>query len=356
MPAPAAGVEHGELLERPGPALERPRRRGAVVLPAEVIEPDGALALGDARPPGQSRDPVPGAPPRPDGVVEQELHHVMLGEKLGDGGERPPVDLLAALVDLVLLLALPELVDPPERVVGGEDRDGQARQQLLQREPVVDRELDLQQHVVGAEDFGKHPAGIFRRQDEAVRCPLRPRQFLALREGDRHAVRVHQEVVLREEAGEEHPVPVFVSEFLGQPVDLLRLPRLVPPVARLPPTGAEPLAERLVRRREVLEWLGGVDRPPLQRRACHRFRQVACLDDHVFQLPAEVGSQRRHQSAFSLSWADHHQFHDERFEDYPLHPAVAKWRRSRQFFQALIQESIQLVERYGDPHDGPTTS
>ena len=68
-------------------------------------------------------------------------------------GSVAPVDLVAALVDLVLLLRLPELVDPAEAVVGREDVARQAREQLLQREPVLGGELDLQQHVVGAEDF-----------------------------------------------------------------------------------------------------------------------------------------------------------------------------------------------------------
>ena len=63
----------------------------------------------------------------------------MLGEELRDGRQGPSVDLLAALVDLVLLLGLPELVDPAQAVVGGEDLGRQARQQPLQGEPVVDR-------------------------------------------------------------------------------------------------------------------------------------------------------------------------------------------------------------------------
>src|SRR5262249_36143510 len=80
MSTPAAGVEHGEFFERLGPALERPRCRSAVILPAEVVEPNGALALWHACPARRSLNAMPGAPPRADRVVEQELHHVMLGE------------------------------------------------------------------------------------------------------------------------------------------------------------------------------------------------------------------------------------------------------------------------------------
>ena len=64
---------------------------------------------------------------------------------------------------------LPELVDPAEAVVGEEGLLRQAGQQLLQREPLLRGELDLQQHVVGAENLRQHPAGVTRRQDEAVR-------------------------------------------------------------------------------------------------------------------------------------------------------------------------------------------
>ena len=70
-------------------------------------------------------------PPSPDGVVEQEFDHVVLGEELRDRWQGPSVDLLTALVDLVLPLALPELIDPTQAIVGGENLGRQARQQLL---------------------------------------------------------------------------------------------------------------------------------------------------------------------------------------------------------------------------------
>ena len=105
--------------------------------------------------------------------MEQELDHVVLGEELRDGWQRPSVDLLTALVDLVLLLALPELIDPAQAIVGGENLGRQARQQLFQGQPLVDGKLDIQQHVVNPKDLGEHTTGITSRQNEPVRERVR---------------------------------------------------------------------------------------------------------------------------------------------------------------------------------------
>lgn len=43
-------------------------------------------------------------PPRAEGVVEQELHHVVFGEELGHGADGGGADLVPALVDSFLLL------------------------------------------------------------------------------------------------------------------------------------------------------------------------------------------------------------------------------------------------------------
>ena len=51
-------------------------------------------------------------PPRAERVVEEKLDHVMLGEELGDGGQRVGVDLVAGFVDGIFFLGAPELIDP----------------------------------------------------------------------------------------------------------------------------------------------------------------------------------------------------------------------------------------------------
>ena len=63
--------------------------------------------------------------------MKEEEHHVVLGEELGHGRQLVRTDLDAALVDLVLLLRLPELIGPAQRVVRGEDRGGQRLEEAL---------------------------------------------------------------------------------------------------------------------------------------------------------------------------------------------------------------------------------
>ncbi len=66
------------------------------------------------------------------------------------------------------------------------------------------------------------------------------------------------------------------------------------------PRRAEPVAKRFVGCREVIERLGDIDGPSLERGPCGRLRQVARLDDDVFELPAEVGRQRGHVEKLSV--------------------------------------------------------
>ena len=191
--------------------------------------------------------------------MQEELDHVVLGEQLRHRGQGPPVDLVAALVDLVLLLGLPELVHPSQAVVGDEGPLRQAGEQFLQLQPLLRGEVDLQQHVVGAENLRQHPAGITRRKDEAVRGRWVSilGQFFALFQADGHAVRVHEQMILGQEPGEEHPMPILVGEFLGQLVNGLRFIR-VPQVACLTAPGSQPVSQFLLLRSEMRERLGDI--------------------------------------------------------------------------------------------------
>jgi hypothetical protein len=103
----AAGVQQLEVAQAVGPAFELAGGRRAVVQRAQVGQRHGAGLAGVARhPPGAQR------------VVQQEVHHVRLGEQLGDGGQLVGADLHFRRVDLVLALGLPELVDPAQAVAG----------------------------------------------------------------------------------------------------------------------------------------------------------------------------------------------------------------------------------------------
>jgi hypothetical protein len=98
-------------------------------------------------------------PPGPQGVVEQEADHVGLGKELGDGRQLPCTDLDFGGVDLVLLLGLPELIDPTEAVGGGEDRKLQVGHQALQFLLVLRRQGELKNRRVEPEDLRQHAGG-----------------------------------------------------------------------------------------------------------------------------------------------------------------------------------------------------
>ena len=74
---------------------------------------------------------------------------------------------------------------------------------------------------------------------------------------------MHQQVILGQEAGEQHPVPVLVGKFLGELVDLLAIVGIAPITGLVPP-GSKLLAKRSVSQREVAERFGGIDGPPLE--------------------------------------------------------------------------------------------
>ena len=107
-----ARVEDPQCAHRLRPAGKRARGRGAVVAAAQGGE-------------GNRRGGVFGRPPRAEGVVEQEIHHVRLGEKLRDGGQRGGVEPVAGTVNGGFFVRAPELVDPAEGIVGEEDFVGQ---------------------------------------------------------------------------------------------------------------------------------------------------------------------------------------------------------------------------------------
>ena len=64
---------------------------------------------------------MPGYPPRPQRVMQQEFHHIRLGEQLGHRRQFVRADFHLRSVDLILPFRLPELIDPTQAVAGGED-------------------------------------------------------------------------------------------------------------------------------------------------------------------------------------------------------------------------------------------
>ena len=255
--AAAAGIEHAEVGRRAGPSLEAPGRRPPrprrlprfVSVPRlthesqvrEVVAPVRFQAHGlpqlllarGGRGEFRWRGQDPARTPRADGVVQQEQHHVALGEELRHGGQLVGPDLHAALVDHVLPLRLPELIGPAQGVARGEDVGRQRLDQPLQFLPRLRRQPDGERRVVAPEDPRQHQLGEAAGQHPAV-LPLLMRQLLAVRQrhGD-SGFGFDEELVLRQEAGEQHPVPVLVGRLVGEAVDLLLAGLRVAPIPEL---------------------------------------------------------------------------------------------------------------------------
>ncbi len=119
-------------------------------------------------------------PPGAQGVFQQEAHHVVFGEELGHRRQVGPADLAAAGVHFLLLVRLPELIDPAQAIVGREDRGRQAGQDRFQPLAALRRKAHLDRRVVGQEDAGQHRAGVARSQVPGVGCAFLWGQLRAL--------------------------------------------------------------------------------------------------------------------------------------------------------------------------------
>ena len=273
---PAAG-RHGP----PSPSAPRTKRRYSQPTPGRAsLRAQFVFGLGAG---GVLGGELLARPPRAQRVVEQELHHVRLGEELRHRGDFVRPDLHLGAVDLILLLALPELVDPPQRVGRGEDRRRQRRQQLLQLEHVLGGEGDLEQRVVRPEDLRQHPLGAAGGEDPHVHAFFLG-QFLGLGQADGHVLfRLDQQIVLGQEPGKEHPMPVLVGALADQVVDGQPAGRVLP-VPELPRPGAEMVAQFALGRLHVRVRLVVVDRQGFQGGASADLGRVAGLDDHALQF------------------------------------------------------------------------
>ena len=166
MPAAHARVEGSEGGRSFGPALERASggRPFAVLAfdPAEIApraarQRDGltefVFALGVFGQLGIRGEDFAGVP-RAEGVIQEEVHHVILGEELGDGGEFVGADLLAGFIDDLLLVGLPELVGPAEGIGGEEGVGGEGIDEFAESDLALGGEGEVEDGVAVAEDAG----------------------------------------------------------------------------------------------------------------------------------------------------------------------------------------------------------
>ena len=185
----------------------------------------------------------PARAPRADGVVQEEEHHVVLSEQLGDGRQFVGADLSALPVDLVLPLGLPKLVGPAERIRGREHGFGQLIQQSFEFLPRLWGEGEFQHRIVPAEDLREHSFRAPRRELPGIHT-LAVCQFPAVLQRQVDGVfRVSEEAVLGKKPGEEHPVPVLVGDFVDEMVQILGAVSPIESVASLPSAHPKAIAE-----------------------------------------------------------------------------------------------------------------
>ena len=180
---------------------------------------------------------MPGRPPRAERVLEQEPDHVVLGEQLGHRPEVGAADLALRGVDLVLLVLLPELVHPAERVVGGErprpaGRRGSARARAGPPARAAAARTDRR----AGRCPGRISAANRAATDQPSGSPSSPASSSQSASVTGASIlRVQQQVVLRQEPGEQQPVPLLVGA-LGD--------EQLPVAAELAPLRPQTVAQR----------------------------------------------------------------------------------------------------------------
>ena len=221
--------------------------------------------------------------------MEEKEYHVAFGEELRDRREFVGPDLDAALVDRVLPLRLPELVGPPERVVRGEDGGRKLRQRRLERLARLRGKLHREHGIVRPEDLGQHLRCPAPGRLPRILTPL-PREFLALGKRDGHTrLRLDQKLVLGQEPGEQHPVPVLVGRLVRQAIDLLLTGPAVGPVPELPAVSAQTAPQFPLRVGHARIRLGVAHREHGQRFAGALFARPPGTLDRPRELVAQTG-------------------------------------------------------------------
>ena len=221
--------------------------------------------------------------------MQQKLHHVGLGEELGDGRQLIGPDLDLGAVDLILLPGLPELVHPAERIRSREEVSGQTLNQLFELQPEFTGELYFEDGVIGPEYLRQH----FVRETRGQVPPVDTfflRQFLALvqRDGDPE-LGLDQELVLGERTRKQHPVPVLAGAFVDQVINRVSTGRRIDAISQVSRVRPQAIAQRATLTAHVVEGLVVVHCKRFQRTPGAGLGDVAGLDDRSFELPAKFG-------------------------------------------------------------------
>ena len=151
----------------------------------------------------------------------------------------------------------------------------------------------LRQHGVG-ETGGKRPlVHAFIPLPARAVVLFGKRLALVQRDGDAH-FRFDEQVVLGEETGEQHPVPMLVGALLRQMVDGLGACAVVQPIAQLAGVGAQTAPQVPLRFVQVLVRVSIANRECSQSGAGTRLGNATRIGDGAFKLPSGFGGERRH--------------------------------------------------------------
>ncbi len=225
--------------------------------------------------------------------MEQELHHVGLGEQLCDGGKFVGADFHFGGVHLVLAHGLQELIDPAQAIGCDEGIRVEAGDELGHFALVLGSEAQLQGWRVLAENLGQHAGGVTTGQFPTVGGAFVLGELITVCKGDRHTIRMHEEVVVRQVAGEQHAVPVLVGHFPDQMADVLPLTAMFD-VTQLTTMQAQAAAQFALFFSEMngCSWLA--DAQVFQGSAGGGFGDVSGRLDGGFQTAAQGFAKRSH--------------------------------------------------------------
>jgi hypothetical protein len=205
----------------------------------------------------------------------------MLGEKLGDGRKGGPADLLAAFVNLVLLLALPELINPAQPIVGGKDGGRQPGQDFLQSVTTFRGKPHLGSRFIAPENTGQHQGRVTSRQHPGIfAATFFGGDLGALGQGDGHTFGVHQKLIFGQKTRKKHPMPLLISDFFHQQL----LPGLKIVTPKLASFGPQTIAKLALLGAHRAESIGLTHRESTQNRAGRVFGFITGIDNGFFQV------------------------------------------------------------------------
>jgi hypothetical protein len=222
--------------------------------------------------------------------VEEELHHVILGEELGDWSELIGADLFPGPVDLVFALGLPELVGPAESVIGSESFRREGCEHFALFYLVVDCNGEIEYWVIPPENAGECEAGESAGEIEAITGgEIRGEFFAFLQSHGNGAVGLirDEKVILGEETGEEQTVPMLVGGQFAEVANVLNAGTFVALIPEGTATRAETIAEQALLDAHVGTVFLFVNGKVFQRSPTGRLGQDAGVVGGLFEELAE---------------------------------------------------------------------